>query len=110
MATVIVEFYCAFFVGKRLNAKDVHKDMFPVHGEKCMSRKAVRNWGQQRQLVQGDSMQGGGKCPRGRFFLIVKKNIVNTKKAYAMPIRPSVAHSYKHLILYITAVSPRFLI
>jgi hypothetical protein len=26
-----------------------------------------------------------------------------------MPIRPSVAHSYKHLILCITAVSPRFL-
>jgi hypothetical protein len=26
-----------------------------------------------------------------------------------MPILPSVAHSYKHPILYITAVSPRFL-
>jgi hypothetical protein len=26
-----------------------------------------------------------------------------------MPIQPSVAHSYKHLILCITAVSPRFL-
>jgi hypothetical protein len=24
-----------------------------------------------------------------------------------MPIRPSIAHSYKHLILYITTVSPR---
>jgi hypothetical protein len=33
-----------FFVGKRLNAKDIHKEMFPVYGGKCLSRKAVDNW------------------------------------------------------------------
>jgi hypothetical protein len=26
---------------KRLNAKDIHKDMFPVYSVKCLSRKAV---------------------------------------------------------------------
>jgi hypothetical protein len=27
-----------------LNAKDIHKEMFPVCGGKCLSRKAVHNW------------------------------------------------------------------
>jgi hypothetical protein len=27
-----------------LNAKDVHKEMFPVFGAKCLSRKAVHIW------------------------------------------------------------------
>lgn len=29
---------------KGLTAKDIHKEMFPVYGEKCLSRKAVYNW------------------------------------------------------------------
>jgi hypothetical protein len=29
---------------KRLNAKDIHEEMFPVHGGKCLSCKAVHNW------------------------------------------------------------------
>jgi thiamine kinase-like enzyme len=29
---------------KRLNAKDTDKEMFPVYGGKCLSRKAVLNW------------------------------------------------------------------
>jgi hypothetical protein len=29
---------------KGLNAKDVHKEMFPVYGGKCLLRKAVHNW------------------------------------------------------------------
>jgi hypothetical protein len=29
---------------KGLNAKDIHKKMFPVYGGKCLSRKAVHNW------------------------------------------------------------------
>jgi hypothetical protein len=35
-----------FLLAKRLNAKDIHKDMFPVYGEKCCSRKAVPPWWQ----------------------------------------------------------------
>jgi hypothetical protein len=39
-----VAFTCAFLWAKRLNAKDIHKEMFPVYGGKCLSRKAVHNW------------------------------------------------------------------
>jgi hypothetical protein len=37
-------FSCEFFVGKRLNAKNIHKGIFPVHGRKCLSCKAIHNW------------------------------------------------------------------
>jgi hypothetical protein len=33
---------------KGLNAKDIHKEMFPVCGGKCFSRKAVHNWVENR--------------------------------------------------------------
>jgi hypothetical protein len=29
---------------KELNAKDIHKEMFPVYGGKCLSREAIHNW------------------------------------------------------------------
>jgi hypothetical protein len=36
---------CVFILRvKGLNAKDIHKEMFPVDGGKCLSRKAVHNW------------------------------------------------------------------
>jgi hypothetical protein len=35
----VVRFLCA----KGLNAKDIHKEMFPVYGGKCLSRKGVHN-------------------------------------------------------------------
>jgi hypothetical protein len=31
-----------FCVGKRLNTKDIYKEMFPVYGGKCLSRKAIQ--------------------------------------------------------------------
>jgi hypothetical protein len=33
-----------FLWAKGLNAKDIHKEIFPVYGGKCLSRKAVHNW------------------------------------------------------------------
>jgi hypothetical protein len=33
-----------FLWAKGLNAKDIHKEMFPVYGGKCLSRKAIHNW------------------------------------------------------------------
>jgi hypothetical protein len=33
-----------FLWAKGLNAKDIHKKMFPVCGGKCLSRKAFHNW------------------------------------------------------------------
>jgi hypothetical protein len=33
-----------FLWSKGLNTKDIHKEMFPVYGGKCLSRKAVHIW------------------------------------------------------------------
>jgi hypothetical protein len=33
-----------FLWAKGLNAKDIHKEMFPLYGGKCLSRKAVHIW------------------------------------------------------------------
>jgi hypothetical protein len=33
-----------FLWAKGLNAKDIHKEIFPVYGGKCLSCKAVHNW------------------------------------------------------------------
>jgi hypothetical protein len=50
-------------VGKKgLNAKDVHKEMFPVYGGKCLSCKAVHNWAEKfsqgRSKVSDDARLG----------------------------------------------------
>jgi hypothetical protein len=29
---------------KGLNAKDIHREMLPVYGKKCLQHKAVHNW------------------------------------------------------------------
>jgi hypothetical protein len=48
------EYCCAVSsVGKRLNAKDVHKEMFPVYDEKCLSRTAAHKWVE--KFIQGRS-------------------------------------------------------
>jgi hypothetical protein len=51
MATVLEECTNAeqpsvmrFLWAKGLNAKDIYKEMFPVYGGKCLSRKTVHNW------------------------------------------------------------------
>jgi hypothetical protein len=33
-----------FLWAKGLNAKDIHKEMFPIYGGKCLSCKVVHNW------------------------------------------------------------------
>jgi hypothetical protein len=35
---------CVFLWAESLNAKNIHKETFPVHGGKCLSRKAVPSW------------------------------------------------------------------
>jgi hypothetical protein len=37
-----------FLWAKVLNAKDVHKEIFPVYGEKCLLRKAIHKWVRKR--------------------------------------------------------------
>jgi hypothetical protein len=47
---------------KGLNAKDIYKEMFPVYGGKCLSRKAVYRWvekfSQGRSKVAVDARPG----------------------------------------------------
>jgi hypothetical protein len=50
MATVLEEYtteeqssIVRFLWAKGLITKDIRKEMFPVYGRKCLSRKAVRN-------------------------------------------------------------------
>jgi hypothetical protein len=33
--------FCVFLYAKGLNAKDIHKEMIPVYGAECLSRKTV---------------------------------------------------------------------
>jgi hypothetical protein len=33
-----------FLWAKGLIAKDIHKEMFPLYGGKCLARKAVHKW------------------------------------------------------------------
>jgi mannose-6-phosphate isomerase-like protein (cupin superfamily) len=36
--------FCTFFVAKGLNAKHIHKEIFPVYDGKCLLHKAVHHW------------------------------------------------------------------
>jgi hypothetical protein len=42
---------------KGLNSKDIHKEMFPVYGRKCLSRKAVLNWVEKRGKCFTDEVE-----------------------------------------------------
>jgi hypothetical protein len=50
-----------FLWAKGLNANNIHKEMFPVYGGRCLSRKAVHNWvekfSQGRSNVADDEME-----------------------------------------------------
>jgi hypothetical protein len=43
-----------FLWAEGLNAKDIHKEIFPVYGGKCLSRKAVHTWAEKRGKHFGD--------------------------------------------------------
>jgi hypothetical protein len=46
-------FCSAFFVGKELNGKDIHKEMLPVYGGKHLRCKDFHNW--VKKFSQGHS-------------------------------------------------------
>jgi hypothetical protein len=52
MATVLEDYLqrslVRFLWAKMHNAKDIHKEMFPVYGVTCLSSKAVHNWVEKR--------------------------------------------------------------
>jgi hypothetical protein len=62
MATVLEK--CAFLWAKGPSAKDIHKEMFPVYGGKCLSRKAVHNWVANASLMTKRFETEVRKCQR----------------------------------------------
>jgi transposase len=52
----------SFLWTKGLNTKDIHKEIFPAYGGKCLSRKSVHNWvdkfSQERSKVADDERSG----------------------------------------------------
>jgi hypothetical protein len=47
-----------FLWAKGLNAKDIHKEIFPVYVEKCLSRKAVQIWVENISLMMRKLKRG----------------------------------------------------
>jgi hypothetical protein len=48
-----------FLWAKELSAKDIHKEMFPVYGGKCLLRKAVHKWFEKRGKPFADEEEVG---------------------------------------------------
>jgi hypothetical protein len=48
-----------FLWAKGLNAKDIHKEMFPVYNGKCLSRKAVHNWVEKLRFADDEEVKTG---------------------------------------------------
>jgi hypothetical protein len=47
MVAVLTEcttYCCPFLCATGLSAEDIHKEVFPVYADKCLSRKAVNSW------------------------------------------------------------------
>jgi hypothetical protein len=49
---------CAFLWAEGLNAKNIHKEVFPFYGGKCLSRKAVHNWVQKFSQERSEVADG----------------------------------------------------
>jgi hypothetical protein len=47
-----------FLWAKGLSAKDIHKEMFPVYGGKCLSLKTVQPWFANISLTTGGRNEG----------------------------------------------------
>ena len=57
-----------FLWRKGMAAKDIHKEMFLMYGEHCLSRQTVHNWAQKfsegRTSIE-DEHRVGRQCARG---------------------------------------------
>jgi transposase len=67
-----------FLWEKGLSAKDIHKEMFPVYGGKCLSCKAVHSW--VKKFFQGGTEVADGARP-GRPVEIVTEQLFSEWKS-----------------------------
>jgi hypothetical protein len=63
MATALEECtaFCSEFLlwPKGLNAKYIHKEVFPVYGGKCLSLKAVQKWVEKFSQIRSKAADNG---------------------------------------------------
>jgi hypothetical protein len=65
---------CAFFVGKRTQCKDIHKEMFWVYCENCLSCKAVHNY--INKFSQGRSTVADDARPDDRVEIAIETTVL----------------------------------
>jgi hypothetical protein len=51
-----------FLWAKVLHTKDIHKEIFPVYGGTCLSRKAVHNWAEKLSEGRSKATDDAGPC------------------------------------------------
>jgi hypothetical protein len=62
-----------FLWAKGLDAKVIHKKMFPVYGRKCLSRKVVHNW--VKKFSQGHLKVVGAARPRHPVEIVINSTV-----------------------------------
>jgi hypothetical protein len=98
-------FCCAILWAKGPNAKDIHKEIFPVYGGKCLLRKAVHNWvekfSQGRSKVADDAQPG---CPVEIAIEVTAQRLEQLSRADRRLTTDSVATAlgYSHGLAYST--------
>jgi hypothetical protein len=54
-----------FLCAKGLNAKGIHKEMFPVYDGKCLPRNAVHNWAKKSDKISLITKRLKRRCRSG---------------------------------------------
>jgi hypothetical protein len=67
-----------FVWAKGLNAKDIHKETFPVYGGKCLSCKVVHNWVE--KFSQGRSKVAYDIRPGAKMYETTNKKYAQIKR------------------------------
>jgi hypothetical protein len=87
MAIVLQEYSVVrfFLWPKGINEKDIHKEMFPVYGGKCLSRKAVHDWVANVSLITKSLRQQSKDFYVAGFDALVKRwvRFINVSGGYS---------------------------
>jgi hypothetical protein len=75
---------CVFLWAKGLNAKDIHKEMLPVYGGKCLSCKEIHNLVE--KFSQG-CLKVADDAQPGHFLQIVAETTVKTSVLQVLTYR-----------------------
>jgi transposase len=110
---------CALLWAKRLTAKDILIELFPVYGGKCLSRKPAHNWvekfSQGRSKVADDARRGRpvetateATVQRVEELIRADRRIAIDSVATALGCSHGLAYSIMHNILMFRKVCARW--